>query len=1285
MFCSFEYKQNVNIKFEPHLSIPTDGLILRGMYSTLTLAIFGTVADINSLIAHENSQTSAPISHDQIIDDFRSATSADDIIHSHNDFVTMPLPSTENVDVKSVLSERHDSDDFKEKLSPTPFSTRRIGSRASSNSSEGIKSDRKRRRNSRERDRYLSREANKDYFRKDRSRSPASSVLSKSRSRSGTPSSLKRHYSRVTPLSPRRRSRTPPKSRTPPRRARTSRSQSPRTLQARRILSPVSPQSRSLSSSRRRSPFSPVVISNQENREELGKAEEINVNKPTSSIFSDADLFEPLSPEQTSSKEGSKEGGLLDNVEGISDEENLGMSDDETVPVPEQEVVETKSKDFEEISSEEEYEEDANAEDDLDFNEFGSLDNLNAWNVNPFEYDFTPLIYFKDPSLTHVEKLESDEIFDEEKENKILDYMKSFKEQELNEKWVESVEELCNEISEVVLKNDETWSYLIPLIEAGFDFEKAVKQPQTAYKVRHLKAGIKLFIALCQTNEDAINRLCKNDLIKTLIQLFDKPAMTLPVKLLIVRAVDVFSNSVFGTQHFITKIYQWSENENLTCYQKLLTIFISNPSTRLIIALKARFKKFDFYETLSVFEEECKNLNTSSDDALYICLASIQEIYRDAQNLLAHPVRYLPANNKFDGKISPFNCYLSVYKYFNHFHVLEHLTTILTYQQLHSSDVIQIAIEILNDFGLYGHGLHFLLSPQNFKFTLQCLNQLQILLQTEDENLPLANALKLSYQLVVCQTVDILSGNSLDLNSPFEELREKCEEVSRCMYRLYVLLFIPYAREALLKVLSSDQNLNSILHFISSDKKADTQLFKPSFLNYVTELILNVVEGNDNIIPFFEQNSIFLLKLAESELHPKLKILSNWLSPIKNGVPKSYEEATFVSLMKSLKKYCENESTETTTFLMTPELITTMKILKYLCLVNPGCNADCDDTGKELKHQYGIVQIFLNDGLSLMLGILQNLQETFLKPNQLNYLGNQGNQVVILIDCVLYLIKAMLKSLVIARENEFKDTSSITTLLRTYALLANFPSRSCHENLTQKLQEEVINTLLIFTELCLSATESEEAFSKSVWTKMVQETISFTLSSPMFFVPGLNILFELLPLPLPIQVKEPILAEEATKIVNSRKLWSAHLHLVASDIEKLVVRLTASSSNTVQLLLRRVCVQLSDLSSPTATVIAKSVMENLFEVLSTGTPHETVPKQFIRMLNLLSDLSCHPPFKVTLLSVVQSNNKKDDRCHQAFMGLLNLLNKSSENISHLSCQDFILVSTKFLLFFLNTN
>ena len=50
------------------------------------------------------------------------------------------------------------------------------------------------------------------------------------------------------------------------------------------------------------------------------------------------------------------------------------------------------------------------------------------------------------------------------------------------------------------------------------------------------------------------------------------------------------------------------------------------------------------------------------------------------------------------------------------------------------------------------------------------------------------------------------------------------------------------------------------------------------------------------------------------------------------------------------------------------------------------------------------------------------------------------------------------------------------------------------------------------------------------------------LNSPYTFLGGLLLISELLPLPLPLQSREPLCEEEQMTAVNQRKLWSAHLH-----------------------------------------------------------------------------------------------------------------------------------------------
>lgn len=87
---------------------------------------------------------------------------------------------------------------------------------------------------------------------------------------------------------------------------------------------------------------------------------------------------------------------------------------------------------------------------------------------------------------------------------------------------------------------------------------------------------------------------------------------------------------------------------------------------------------------------------------------------------------------------------------------------------------------------------------------------------------------------------------------------------------------------------------------------------------------------------------------------------------------------------------------------------------------------------------------------------------------------------------------------------------------------------------------------------------------------------------------------EKLPVFLFLQVIEP---HDISVALNTRKLWSMHLHVQAKLIQEIVRSFSGSSCQPIQHMLRRICVQLCDLASPTALLIMRTVLDLIVEDL----------------------------------------------------------------------------------------
>lgn len=63
--------------------------------------------------------------------------------------------------------------------------------------------------------------------------------------------------------------------------------------------------------------------------------------------------------------------------------------------------------------------------------------------------------------------------------------------------------------------------------------------------------------------------------------------------------------------------------------------------------------------------------------------------------------------------------------------------------------------------------------------------------------------------------------------------------------------------------------------------------------------------------------------------------------------------------------------------------------------------------------------------------------------------------------------------------------------------------------------------------------------------------------------------------------------EDVSATVNNRKLWSLHLHCLSQQVQEMIQILATSTCQPLQLVLRRVCWQLSDLSAASAIMVAR--------------------------------------------------------------------------------------------------
>lgn len=258
------------------------------------------------------------------------------------------------------------------------------------------------------------------------------------------------------------------------------------------------------------------------------------------------------------------------------------------------------------------------------------------------------------------------------------------------------------------------------------------------------------------------------------------------------------------------------------------------------------------------------------------------------------------------------------------------------------------------------------------------------------------------------------------------------------------------------------------------------------------------------------------------------------------------------------------------------------------------------DAPEQLKYKYAVVQLFSLDLMFVLMDILRAVGQERISAWQQSMTLVSGQMLVSIVTPVLAIVKFMLSYLIKSRGVEFHDLSALSVLFSVHMVMCSGPLPGITAEDAQHIQTDIVEILLAYTQPSLQGTESQGALSLSLWTLMVKELLNFILQAPRNFFSGLTLLSELLPLPLPIQTKDPLTEDEVLVAVNSRKLWGAHLHSLTSLIQQMVKTLASSTCQPLHHSLRRVCVQLADLAAPTALVVVRAVLDALLSSLKVS-------------------------------------------------------------------------------------
>ncbi|XP_075978617.1 VIR_N domain-containing protein [Anticarsia gemmatalis] len=840
----------------------------------------------------------------------------------------------------------------------------------------------------------------------------------------------------------------------------------------------------------------------------------------------------------------------------------------------------------------------------------------------------------------------------------------------------------------------EIYYLLITFCKIGLNFEFALAQQQPTYKIRHMKCGIRLAEALMghRHNGEVMKVLLTAgiDMSMLLLEMYSKEYMALSIRLMILKALNACLSSKESVENFMKEAVFPKSDKNderklKNGYQALISIMQTNPLARVKFSISALIKKLNIYELLSKLNDLVVNFSKSSsnDDAelsendAHFIVSALEEVlymYRSQCFHLSQPKRFLPVSAQFEINKECSNEILL--EFFQIHQVLEVCLYLLTCPTTCNnlvvvSPIYDLLYELINSH----NGLNFLyknmpMSELLFKTLTQPYSQ-----QNSEEFLyphDLSNysdlqilALEMAYKLKALyylQSICDLQVGKSDENELIDRLQS-----------LYCLSFGSIGRTAVPDVVVMEDNAECLMEVFENDLKSKAKTESPlkqksPAKGYAIELIVSAVRFAANV-PFLKKYGQRLINVSkehdrfEPSVSSVLQEVIPYLKPVEKPTVLSGEDmAECVEILKASSEHAPD---------LPGELMTCLRILRHFCISDYENNVTiaCESATEEyveLKYKYNVLQLFSLDGVAHLAGVLDRLATHFDQPSMHTsfFASVKGLHLAqILLPC-LRLLDAMLARVVRCRGPRFRDLTAAPVLLKTYGIAKAFPVGSVGYRTAAKAAEASVRALLAYAQPIADDANDGDSIRRGPWTSLCSEVISYIMTAPYTFVPGLLVFSELLPLPLPMQTKTPPTDRELADASNERRLWSAHLHALSNDLTDMIQIICMSTYRPVVHMLRRVCVQIADLAPNTAATVARAAVGAVTRELKPGEP---ATASIARVLGFLACLVSHAPVKCAVLHAMNGGGPRATDVQTALCSVLGLANSSNE---HAAAQEY---------------
>lgn len=411
------------------------------------------------------------------------------------------------------------------------------------------------------------------------------------------------------------------------------------------------------------------------------------------------------------------------------------------------------------------------------------------------------------------------------------------------ETFVHNCETLCATLAPFDCNEDDV-NNLTNIINAGLDMELARAQPQPAYKMRHVKVGVRLAEAFCRLSKGP-EILLKVEAPSKLLSLCMRENVALPVKLSALRALDAALISPLIVEEFLS-----TQNH---LYRNALTMLDSTKLVRLKYALSSLLRKVHVYEYL----EEMKEFDEFG-------LSELMNAYVCAPTLMAQPKRQLPAcaQMEFERERAR-NPRAHLIAYFEHHKLLHHLLLTLT-----SSNCDLKVIKLIRRFLL-----HLSDTKEGLFYLLKETEVVRLILKALKYELPGAGCI-LAWRLQVAQCVICLKQTS-DWT---------------ILKKLHSFLVFSNGLHAILTVLSLCDFIDILIPFLSD----------PNLCEFAAELISIIVRYSDKV-EILQHRAEFILEKARE--HAVLRDVTSYLTTAAQPIHWDYSDVSL--LVEIIRKNVE--------------------------------------------------------------------------------------------------------------------------------------------------------------------------------------------------------------------------------------------------------------------------------------------------------------------------------------------------------------------------------------------